>query len=213
MDRVTRHSFSFGFHYDAANLGFGPMVCHNDDVLGPGAGYPTHPHRDLEIVTWVLSGALVHTDDAGNHRVLTPGDVQVTSAGDGIMHSEIADLASGETRFVQAWVTPDAPGGTPAWHAEHLPPSPGAGLVEVAGGTAGLRLGRAGARLEVARFEAGERLQLPPGVRQHVFAARGSLTLEGTEMAEGDALRIEGAGGSDLVTTSSGEVLVWTFDD
>ena len=97
--RVTRHSFSFGPHYDPANLGFGPLVCHNDDVLDPSgvevAGYPDHPHSELEIVTWVLEGALVHTDSTGARHVVEAGHAQVLSAGTGIRHSEVADAGLG----------------------------------------------------------------------------------------------------------------------
>ena len=104
--RETRHSFSFGPHYDPANLGFGPLVCHNDDLLDPSAstvaGYPEHPHTELEIVTWVLEGALVHTDSSGHRHVVETGRAQVLSAGTGVRHSEVA--AAPQTRFVQVWL-------------------------------------------------------------------------------------------------------------
>ncbi|MGN0065116.1 MAG: pirin family protein [Nocardioides sp.] len=209
--RLTRHSFSFGRHYDPANLGFGPLVCHNDDLLEPAAGYPDHPHRDLEIVTWVLSGALVHADDEGHHHVLHPGQVQVLSAGDGVRHSEFADAAAGPTRFIQVWVTPDEPGGTPAYRTTGAGDLRG-GLVDVAGGD-GLRLGRTGARLSVARLEAGDQVQLPTAVHQHVFAATGAVVLDGQRLAGGDAVRITGAAGSDVRAEEPGELLVWSFDD
>jgi quercetin 2,3-dioxygenase len=186
-DRLTRHSFSFGPHYDPANLGFGPLVCHNDDLLQPGGGYPDHPHRDLEIVTWVLSGVLLHTDSTGHTSPIGPGTVQAMSAGSGIRHAEVADPASGPTRFVQAWVRPDAPGGEPVHRelAVDLDGSRPAGLVPVAGG-AGLPVRTAGASLAVARLAAGDSVVLPDARLVHVFAATGTVALEGTLEGEGE---------------------------
>ncbi len=179
--RVTRHSFSFGPHYDPANLGFGPLVCHNDDVLDPRSGYPDHPHSELEIVTWVLEGALVHTDSTGERHVVEAGRAQVLSAGTGIRHSEVADPGSGRCRFVQAWLTPTAAGGEPSYVLGEAPP-PGSGLVDVAGGD-GLPLGTRGARLLVARLDRRRvrrpaRRPAPARLRRHgVGRARGSSVL------------------------------------
>ncbi len=208
--RNTRHSFSFGAHYDPANLGFGPMLCHNDDVLGPGHGYGEHPHRDLEIVTWVISGALVHTDTQGHHRVLRPGEVQVVSAGSGIRHSEVGDPGSGPTRFIQVWLTPDEFGASPRYRTEEAGDLT-EGLVRVVGGD-GLDIGRRGASLWVGRLKPGQEVSLPRAGRQHVFAATGSLTVEGVHIGPGDAVRLDGAGGSRTVASTPSELLVWSFD-
>jgi redox-sensitive bicupin YhaK (pirin superfamily) len=162
LDRFTRHSFSFGEHYDPANLGFGPMICHNDDLLDPGGGYPDHPHADLEIVTWVLDGVLLHTDDAGNTEELHPGHVQVMSAGAGIRHAEMADVRSGPTRFLQTWIRPDESGTPPGWRSEHV--DPGSGLTTVVGDGA-LAIGTRGASLSVARLQPGMGAQLPDAGR------------------------------------------------
>lgn len=211
--RVTRHSFSFGPHYDPANLGFGPLVCHNDDVLDPSparvAGYPEHPHSELEIVTWVLEGALVHTDSTGASHVVGAGRAQVLSAGSGIRHSEVADLASGRCRFVQAWLSPSASGTDPSYVLGEAPP-PGAGLVEVVGGS-GLPIGTSGARLLVARLAPGDTVALPEDPRQHVFAATGSVSLDDLSLAAGDAARIIDEPGHAVRATAATELLVWTF--
>ena len=207
--RLTHHSFSFGEHYDPANLGFGPLVCHNDDDLAPGAGYPEHPHSELEIVTWVLEGALVHTDSTGSRHVLEAGRAQVISAGSGIRHSEVADTASGRCRFVQAWLTPTAAGSVPS-HAVGQATDLTDGLVDVAGG-GGLPIGTTGARLLVARLSAGQAVDLPDDPRQHVFAATGSLSLDGDPLRAGDAVRIEGGGGRRVRASSFSELLVWSF--
>lgn len=209
QDRVTRHSFSFGEHYDPGNLGFGPLVAHNDDLLEPGGGYPEHPHSDLEIVTWVLSGALVHTDSTGRTGVVEPGHVQVLSAGAGIRHSEMADTASGPTRFVQAWVRPDVPGGAPA----HRLDAAGVGvgdLVAVAGGE-GLPLGTAGARLLVARLDPGAVVALPDDPLQHVFVAAGAVAVPSGPLGAGDALRVTDEPGLTVRAVTATELLVWSF--
>ena len=104
---VSRHSFSYGPHYDPANTRFGPLVAHNDDVLAPGGGFPEHPHRDLEIVTWVLVGALEHGDSTGGSGVLTPGLVGVLRTGAGVRHVE-RNASSGATRYLQMWLIADA---------------------------------------------------------------------------------------------------------
>jgi quercetin 2,3-dioxygenase len=211
--RLTRHSFSFGPHYDPANLGFGPLVCHNDDRLDPSttevAGYPEHPHTELEIVTWVLEGALVHTDPSGGHHVVEAGRAQVLSAGTGVRHSELADPASGHCRFVQAWLTPSAPGARPSYVLGEAP-SPSSGLVAVAGG-GGLPVGTTGARLLVARLAPGESVTLPQDPRQHVFAATGSVSLAGRDLHAGDAVRISDEPGHVVTATSGSELLVWSF--
>lgn len=211
--RSTRHSFSFGPHYDPANLGFGPLVCHNDDVLDPSpsvvAGYPEHPHTGLEIVTWVLEGALVHTDSTGASHVVEAGRAQVLSAGTGIRHSEVADPASGRCRFVQAWLVPSASGGEPSYDLGEAPP-PASDLVEVAGGS-GLPIGTDGARLLVARLAPGDTVTLPDDPRQHVFAATGAVAIGDLALTAGDALRVTDEPGREVRASAESELLVWTF--
>ncbi|GAA5106023.1 pirin family protein [Alloalcanivorax gelatiniphagus] len=207
--RLTRHSFSFGSHYDPANLGFGPLLCHNDDVLDAGAGYPDHPHTELEIVTWVLEGALVHTDSARSRHTLEAGRAQVLSAGSGVRHSEVADPRSGRCRFVQAWLTPSEPGREPSYVLGEAP-ARGAGLAEVVGGD-GLPLGTVGARLLVARLAAGESVALPHHPRQHVFAASGAVELDGLGLRGGDAVRLTDEPGRTVRASEESELLVWSF--
>jgi hypothetical protein len=219
--RLTSHSFSFGPHYDPANLGFGPLVCHNDEVLDPSAvgrrgegttevaGYPEHPHTELEIVTWVLEGALVHTDVSGGRHVVEAGRAQVLSAGTGVRHSEVADPGSGRCRFVQAWLTPSAPGAEPSYVLGEAP-QPASGLVEVAGG-GGLRIGTTGARLLVARLSPGTSVSLPEDPRQHVFAATGAVSLAGLDLRAGDAVRLTDEPGHVVTAVQATELLVWSF--
>jgi len=207
--RSTRHSFSFGERYDPANLGFGPMLCHNDDDLVPGAGYGEHPHSELEIVTWVLAGALVHTGSTGETHVLEAGRAQVLSAGTGVHHSEIADAGSGPCRFVQTWLAPTTAGAVPSYVAGEAP-SLGDGLVEVAGGEA-LPVGTARARLLVARLSPGTVVALPDSARQHVFVAAGSVVAADQTLGDGDALRVTDEPGHAVRALTGSELLVWSF--
>ena len=210
--RVTLHSLSFGPHYDPGNVVFGGLIAHNDDHLEQGAGYLDHPHADVEIVTWVVQGVLAHRDSLGGVVDLSPGSVQVQSAGSGIRHSEMADPAAGRTRFVQAWLRPDEVGAVPRRDVStvHLP---GAGLVPLVSGSrpAPLRLGSATATLWAARLEAGEDAVLPEDPRQHLFVVAGRLALPGGPVGTGDAVRITDEPGHRVVATMPTDLLVWTF--
>ena len=134
---VSRHSFAFGPHYDPANTRFGALVTHNDDVLAPGAGFPEHPHRDLEIVTWVVSGALAHHDSSGGSAIVRPGMVGRLSTGAGVRHTETNAWpgGSGETRYVQMWILPDADGPPSYVTADVSSLLESGGFVAVASGT------------------------------------------------------------------------------
>lgn len=205
--RTTLHSFAFGAHYDPRNTGFAAMTALNDEHLPPGTGYPDHPHADVEIVTWVLEGALRHTDDGGSSRVLLPGDVQVTSAGSGIVHAEVTEPGV-RTRFLQTWLRPDAAGGVPSVTVGRGALGPE--LTEVVGPD-GLRLGVAGARLVLGEVPAG-RLVLPDAPRLHVFVASGAMRLGDHALMAGDAARLTDQGGRALEVEEPGSVAVWAFD-
>ena len=207
-DRITRHSFSFGEHYDPANLGFGPLICHNDDSLAPGGGYPDHPHADLEIVTWVLDGVLLHTDDAGNTEELHPGDVQVMSAGSGIRHAEVADLKTGPTRFLQTWIKPDESGTPPRWRSESIAPTDGLTTVV---GEQGLIIGTEGASLSIGRLRPGSSVDLPDAARLHAFVAVGGGRIDGLEVGAGDAVRLTDQPGARFESSLDTELIVWSF--
>jgi quercetin 2,3-dioxygenase len=210
----TRHSFSFGRHYDPANVAHTVLVAHNDDRVEPGSGYDLHSHADLEIVTWVLSGSLVHQDSEGHAHVVGPGQVQRLSAGSGVQHSERNDAPGADepTRFVQMWVLPDEPGLRPSYDLAAVSPQ---GLTPLASGIAGLdaalRIHTTGAALHVARLAPGESVTLPDAPRLHVFVARGAADLEGAgRLDEGDAARFSAEGAPRLATgPAPAEVLVW----
>jgi quercetin 2,3-dioxygenase len=209
----TRHSFSFGGHYDPDNVAFGPLVHHDDHLVAAGAGFAAHPHRDLEIVTWVVSGSLEHDDSCGHSGEVRPGSVQVLSAGSGVTHSEVASR-EGPARFIQAWLTPDEPGADPSYAVVPVELSAGE-LVVVASGhlPAPARLGVASATLRVARLRAGDTIALPDEPRQHVFVAGGALTRSSLAepLADGDAFRITDHPGLAVTAAVPTELLVWTF--
>ena len=216
--RTTRHSFSFDRHYDPGNVGFGFLLCHNDDRLDPGHGYPPHPHRDVEILTWVLDGTLRHEDSLGRSGLITPGRVQRTSAGTGIVHSEVNDSPGQPLRFVQVWLRPDEPGGPPSYESLDLPPARGwvtvaSGLRRYAG-SAAASLGNRHSALHTARLGAGESVTLPSARWLHLFVALGEVELEGAGvLVSGDAARLTDTGDQRLTASSSAEVLLWEMHD
>lgn len=203
--RTTRHSFSFGPHYDPRNLGFAAMVAHNDENLPPGTGYADHPHSDLEIVTWVIEGALRHRDDVGRDGVLEAGSVQRVSAGSGIVHSEVTEPGV-RTRFLQTWLRPDDPGVVPSYARDVLPLA--GGLTEVVGHDR-LGIGVAGARLYLA--DATDRLALPEAPQLHVYVVGGEMRLGDHVLQDGDAARLTDQGGRVLEVERPGSVAVWAF--
>jgi quercetin 2,3-dioxygenase len=217
----SRHSFSFGRHYDAANTGFGLLLVNNDDVVAPGAGFDTHPHRDMEIVTWVLQGSLVHQDSRGNSGVIHPGLAQRMTAGSGIRHSERNDswtLDGGAAhdrpvRFVQMWVLPDQPSLAPGYQQSDIGDqlTPGVWVPLAAGrGDAAVTLAQPDAALQVARLDPGLSVTAPTAPAVHLYLARGSVTLEGVgRLDEGDAVRLSDDGGQRVTAVTSSELLVW----
>jgi quercetin 2,3-dioxygenase len=204
--RQTRHSFSFGTFYDPERLSFGPLVALNDDLLGSGSGYDAHEHADVVLVTWVVTGELVH-EDADGVTTQPAGQLAVTRAGSGTTHSERA--GAGATRFVQAWLRPDEPGGTPSRRTT-TPDLAGGRLVEVAGPD---DLGVAGATLLVGDLPAGATVEVPPAALRHVLVATGALTRSSLAepLAAGDAFEITGEHEVALTTAVPTVLLVWTF--
>ena len=223
-----RHSFWVGGQpYAPDNTHHGLLLVHNEDVIRPGTGFETHPHRDMEIVTWVLEGALVHQDSEGNSGVIYPGLAQRMSAGTGILHSEKNDSwrLGGESHtnpvhLVQMWVVPDESGVTPGYEQLEIDHELlSGGLVTVASGMdkhagdAAIRIRNRQAALYAARLGPGQPIQLPEAPYLHLFVTRGSIELEGTgALAEGDAARLTDTGGQRISAASPDsptEILVW----
>jgi quercetin 2,3-dioxygenase len=229
----SHHSFSFSRHWDPMNTHHGVLLVNNDDVVQPGTGFETHPHQDMEIVTWVLAGSLVHQDSTGHAGVIYPGLAQRMTAGTGILHSEKNDewRLAGRDRhddpvhFVQMWVVPDESGVDPGYEQfEIADETLRSGLFPVASGlerhrdTAAIRIRNRYAALHVARLDEDHSVTVPDAPFVHLFVARGTVDLEGVgPLAGGDAVRLSGTGGQRLTASAAGEVLVWemhaTLDD
>ncbi len=224
----SKHSFSFGHHHDPANTHHGLLLVNNDDVVDAGTGFDTHPHRDMEIVTWVLRGSLVHQDSTGHSGLIYPGLAQRMSAGRGILHSEKNDswrLPDAEStrphdepvHFVQMWVVPDERGIEPGYEQLEIDGELLSGsLVPVASGmrehdgASAIRIANRYAALHAARLEPGQSVELPEAPYLHLFVPRGSVTLEGAgPLATGDAVRFTATGGQRVTATESAEILVW----
>lgn len=210
----SRHSFSFNDYYDPDNTHHGLLLVNNDDIVAPAAGFDTHSHRDAEIVTWVLSGALSHRDSLGNSGVIQPGLAQRMSAGTGILHSERNESAHEPVHFVQMWIMPDTPGRTPGYQQQEIGGAlTGGGLITVASGTdpdAAITIGNAGATLYAARLQPGDSVELPAAPYAHLFVAAGRIDLEGSgSLGAGDAVRCTGGGGQRVRAEAPAEILIW----
>ena len=215
----SRHSFSFNRHYDPQNTHFGLLLVSNDDIVAPGSGFSTHPHRDMEIVTWVLEGELEHKDSEGHVGLIVPGQAQRMSAGRGILHSEINYSARDAVRFVQMWVLPDTNHLTPGYQETDISHVIDDGvLVPIASGrghTGAVSIHQRDATLWGARLAPGRSVTLPAAPALHLYVARGPVLLEGEgELAEADAARISYADVRRVTAPaggSSAEILVWEF--
>ncbi len=212
----SKHCFSFGHHYDPSNTHHGLLLVSNDDTVKPGKGFMTHPHRDMEIVTWVLEGQLEHKDSAGNTGILYPGLAQRMSAGTGIWHSEMNLSRTDPVHFVQMWVLPDRTGVLPSYEQADINGQlEGGGLVPLASGRgydAAISIQQQGATLWGGRLKPGGWLTIPDAAHVHVYVAKGAADLERAgRLSSGDAARLMAAGGLRLSATpeSSAEVLIW----
>jgi len=212
----SKHSFSFGRHYSPTNTHHGQLLVLNDDRVAGGTGFETHPHRDMEIVTWVLEGQLEHQDSEGNRGLIYPGLAQRMSAGRGIWHSEKNWSATDDVHFIQMWVVPDTTSIDPGYQQLDVNELLDAGgLVPIASGRghdAVLSIRQAEAELLVGRLRPGERATVPSAPFAHVFVARGDVDLDsGDTLTTGDAARLTRAGSLDLVAGGGGaEVIIWT---
>ena len=211
----SRHSFSFGPHYDPNNTHFGLLLVSNHDIIKPDTGFSTHPHRDMEIVTWVLRGELEHKDSEGHKGLIHPGLAQRMSAGTGIYHSEMNATKGGDVELVQMWVVPDTASVRPAYMEMDINRELAkGGLVPVASGQghdAAISIRQEGAVLWAGRLKADEKVRLPDAPFLHVFAAIGEIDLAGTgKLVAGDAARITLTEGLTMTAGPAGaEVLVW----
>jgi len=214
------HSFSFGSHYDPANTHHGLLLVSNDDIIKAGSGFQTHPHQDMEIITWVLDGELEHKDSEGHKGIIYPGLAQRMSAGRGIWHSEMNPRKDKDVRLVQMWVPPDTPRLNPGYEQLDINSELAkGGLVPIASGRghhAAISIQQKNAVLWGGRLKPGESVRIPDARYAHVFVAQGKATLEGSgDLQMGDAVRLTEAG--QLLLTADpftgAEVLIWDMND
>ncbi len=211
----SQHSFSFADYHDPAHMGVGNLRVINEDRIAPGTGFGTHGHRDMEIVSYVLSGALAHRDSIGNEGQIRPGDVQRMSAGTGVRHSEFNALADADTHFLQIWILPRSAGVQPGYEQRHFSDEAKRGrLLTIASGSPddeGAVALHADARIHAGLFDGDESasLKLDPERPAYVFLARGALRANGQRLAAGDALRLDGEALLKLDHGRDAEVLVF----
>ncbi|MGD9946531.1 MAG: pirin family protein [Burkholderiaceae bacterium] len=210
----SRHTFSFGDYFDPAQQGFSDLLVINDDRVQPRQGFGTHPHRDMEIFSYVLEGALEHRDSMGNGSVIRPGDVQMMSAGSGVRHSEFNHSAADPVHFLQIWIAPDRRGVAPRYQQLHYTDADKRGqlrLIIAPQGEGGALKVYQDVRVYAGLFDGSEQadLQLADGRYAYVHVARGSIKLNGELLNEGDGVRIRD---EDMLRLSDGrdaEVLVF----
>ncbi len=210
----SRHTFSFGEYHDPAHMGFGSLRVINDDRVAAGAGFGTHGHRDMEILSYVLEGALEHKDNSGGGGVIRPGEIQFMRAGSGVTHSEYNHSKTEPVHFLQIWIVPDTRGLEPAYGQFAFDRDAARrGFMPLAsqdGRKGSIRI-QQDLELSMTLLAAGERRELspPPGRRAWVHVARGSVSLNGTLLREGDGAGVSGEEQLVFLAESEAEILVF----
>jgi len=217
----TFHSFSFADYHDPRHMGVGNLRVINEDRIAPGTGFGAHGHRDMEIVSYVLDGALAHKDSMGNGigggadaGVILPGDVQRMSAGTGVRHSEFNHLRDRATHFLQIWILPDTAGIAPSYEQRHFDPAAKRGrltLIASPDGANGSVKLHADARIHAGLFDGNEAAEcsIDPARIAYVHLVRGRLKVNGQELSDGDAVALRGENRLTLTDGADAEVLVF----
>ncbi len=210
----SHHSFSFAGYYDPDHMGFGNLRVINEDHIAPGRGFGTHGHKDMEIVTYVVSGNLAHKDNLGNVKGIPPGDVQRMSAGTGVEHSEFNHAEGQSTHLLQIWIEPNVRGIAPGYEQKTFSDAEKRGklrLVASNGGTEGSVAIHADAKIYAALLDGQETAQLPlnPARKAYVQLVRGAIDVNGQPMAQGDAALVQSESNLELSNGKDAEVLVF----
>jgi redox-sensitive bicupin YhaK (pirin superfamily) len=208
----SRHSFSFADYHDPQNMGLRNLRVLNDDTVAPGAGFPTHGHADMDILTWVLRGGLEHKDSTGAGGVIGPGDLQRMSAGPGVRHSEFNASADDPVRFLQIWMIPDGRIAAPIYQQVSIDPAELKDRLALVAGRDSAPVGlESDSRLYIGRLSEGAEVSLPlaPGRAAWVQAATGIVRLQGGELREGDGLAMTDEPEVRLTADTDAEVLVF----
>jgi quercetin 2,3-dioxygenase len=210
----SRHTFSFSDYYDPAHMGYGPLRVINDDRVAPGKGFGTHPHRDMEIVSYVLEGAIEHKDSMGNGSVIVPGDVQRMSAGTGVRHSEFNPSPTDAVHFLQIWIVPATLGLEPSYEQRRFDVSEKQGVLKLIASSDG-REGSVTLHQDVRLFAgtlvSGDTVpfELAANRRAWVHVATGQVSLGGSTLVEGDGAAVELEGRLELTARAPSEVLIF----
>lgn len=210
----SHHSFSFAEYHDEKHMGFGPLRVINEDRVNAGAGFGTHGHRDMEIISYVLEGELAHKDSMGTGSVIRPGDVQRMSAGSGVRHSEFNHAQDRQTHFLQIWIQPNVLGIAPSYEEKHFAEEEKRGrlrLIASPDSADGSVLIHQDAKLYVGLFDGSEAASLPlaAGRRAYVHVARGAVEVNGVALKTGDALKLSDVAAVDISGGQQAEVLVF----
>ena len=208
------HSFSFANYYDPKFMQFGPLRVINEDRVAAGMGFGTHGHRDMEIISYVLDGALAHKDSMGNGSTIRPGDVQRMSAGTGVQHSEFNHSKDATTHFLQIWIEPNVKGIVPSYEEKNFDAAAKQGklkLIASPDGREGSVTVHADARIYAALLSANDQLvhKLEPGRLAYLHIARGSVSVNGHALAAGDALKVSSSEEIELANARDAEVLLF----
>lgn len=209
------HTFSFADYHDPEHMGFGNLRVINEDRILPGSGFGTHGHRDMEIISYVLEGALAHEDNMGNGSTMVPGDVQRMSAGKGVLHSEYNHSKDGVTHFLQIWIEPDVTGIRPSYEQKHFDAASKRGrlrLIASSDAREGSVLIHQDASVYAALLDGAERIEhkLALARKTYVHVARGKLTVNGQPLEAGDALKATGV--AEMVFENGEQAEVILFD-
>lgn len=210
----SQHSFSFGSYYDPRHVGFSDLLVINEDRVRQGRGFDTHGHRDMEIFSYVLEGALEHKDSMGTGSVIRPGDVQMMSAGTGVRHSEYNASREEPVHFLQIWIVPNRKGVTPRYQQQHFDAADKRGrlrLIISPDGAEGSLSVHQDARVYAGLFDGAEqqRFTLPPERFAYVHVARGALTVNGQRLSAGDGMRLRNEQSIDFSAGDDAEVLLF----
>jgi redox-sensitive bicupin YhaK (pirin superfamily) len=210
----SKHTFSFGHYHDPKHMGFGPLRVINEDKVQPGRGFDSHGHRDMEIISYVLDGALEHKDSMGNGSVLRYGDVQIMSAGTGVVHSEYNHSKTEGVHFLQIWIMPNVGGAEPRYEEKHFDAADKTGKLRLIGSPDG-RDGSVSIRQDAALYativDGDDKVEhaLGAGRQAYVHVVRGRVTVNGIALDGGDALKVTGEEAVTLSQAAGAEVLLF----
>ncbi|MBU6421422.1 MAG: pirin family protein [Gammaproteobacteria bacterium] len=210
----SKHTFSFGQYYDSKHMGFRALRVINEDRVIPGAGFGTHGHQDMEIVSYVLEGALAHQDSTGTSSVIRPGEIQRMSAGTGVQHSEMNPSKSEPVHFLQIWILPERNGLPPSYEQKLMPEVKSAAQLDLVGsrdGSGSTVTIHQDVKLYRANLRDGAKLDLPltPGRHAWLQVARGAVTVNGADISAGDGLTVSAEAKLSLAGRPEAEVLIF----